>query len=166
MLYYVHNSLELFERKQEILSASSILLHVYGKALVQIKFGNINYFPDCGCCRHERRCCPCLDCLTSNKYIISLSDINIIHGRKTFVLESEGRFDCFRIKRQTPCHWLLSRIYKKNYTSRPWLDKYWYWHRWDVKTFSNSDKDMVGWLTNATRPFLSDYLILWKSRGW
>lgn len=129
MLYYVHNSLELFERKQEILSASSILLHVYGKALVQIKFGNINYFPDCGCCRHERRCCPCLDCLTCNKYIICLSDINIIHGRKTFVLESEGRFDCFRFKRQTPCHWLLSRIYKKNYTSRPWLDKYWYWHR-------------------------------------
>lgn len=116
MLYYVHNSLELFERKQDILSASSILLHVYGKALVQFKFGNKNYFPDWGCCSHEGRCCPCLDCLTSNKYIICLRDINIIHGRETCVLESEGRLDCFRIKRQTPYHCLLiQRLQEKLY---------------------------------------------------
>lgn len=116
MLYYVHNSLELFERKQDILSASSILLHVYGKALVQFKFGNKNYFPDWGCCSHEGRCCPCLDCLTSNKYIICLRDINIIHGRETCVLESESRLDCFRIKRQTPYHCLLiQRLQEKLY---------------------------------------------------
>lgn len=82
-----HNSLELIETRQEILSASGTPLHVYGKALVQFKFGEKVIFQNVIVADMRVEAVLGLDCLTANKGVISLSDKSLILGDETHALE-------------------------------------------------------------------------------